>query len=164
MLTRQNLNGMNVLIFLTDQERAIQHFPPGWAERNLPGEQRLKRHGLTFERAFCNACMCSPSRATLMTGYFPAQHGVKWTLEEDMPADQYPQQEMPVDLPNIATVMAAAGFSTPLKGKFHVTKPAGKSSTFKPEDAGKYGFERWDPPDAGADQSPSQFGGGYMNN
>ena len=29
--------GMNVVVFMTDQERAIQHFPPGWAKRNLPG-------------------------------------------------------------------------------------------------------------------------------
>ena len=163
MSTRQDLKGMNVLLFLTDQERAIQHFPPGWAEQNLPGEQRLKRHGLSFERAFCNACMCSPSRATLMTGYFPAQHGVKWTLEENMPSNQYPQQEMPVDLPNIATVMASAGYATPLKGKFHLTKPASKSGSFVPEDAGKYGFERWNPPDGGANQDPCNFGGGFAN-
>ena len=29
--------GMNVLVFLTDQQRAVQHFPPGWTERNMPG-------------------------------------------------------------------------------------------------------------------------------
>src|ERR671926_441561 len=87
--------GMNVLVFLTDQQRAIQHFPPGWAQRNMPGLTRLQQHGLTFENAFTNACMCSPARSTLLTGYFPAQHGVKYTLEEDMPADQYPQVEMP---------------------------------------------------------------------
>ena len=90
MSTPQNLNGLNVLIFLTDQERAIQHFPPDWAEKNLPGQDALRKTGVTFERAFCNACMCSPSRATLMTGYFPAQHGVKWTLEQSMPKEQYP--------------------------------------------------------------------------
>jgi len=55
---------------------------------------------------------------------FPAQHGVKWTLEQNMPDDQYPQQEMPLDLPNLATVMASVGYATPYKGKFHVTKPA----------------------------------------
>ncbi len=77
--------GMNVLVFLTDQQRAIQHFPPGWARRNMPGLTRLQQHGLDFEHAFTNACMCSPARSTLMTGYFPAQHGVKYTLETDMP-------------------------------------------------------------------------------
>ncbi len=91
----RDVSGMNVLLFITDQQRAIQHFPRGWAERHLPGAMRLKRHGLTFPRAFCNACMCSPSRATLMTGYFPAQHGVKYTLEEDMPSDQYPKSSSP---------------------------------------------------------------------
>src|ERR1700682_6168209 len=112
MALKRQVEGMNVLVFMTDQERAIQHFPKGWARKNLPGLERLRRNGLSFSRAFCSACMCSPSRATLMTGYFPAQHGVKWTLEQDI---VFPQKEMPLDLPNIATVMAAAGYSTPYK-------------------------------------------------
>ena len=74
----------NVILFMTDQERRIQHFPPDWAKQNLPGLTRLKQNGLTFENAFTNASMCSPARSTWMSGYFPAQHGVKYTLEEDM--------------------------------------------------------------------------------
>src|SRR6266496_6200324 len=104
--------GKNVVLFITDQERAIQHFPVNWERDNLPGLTRLKQTGLTFERAFTDACMCSPARSTWMTGYFPAQHGVKYTLEEDMPASQgYPQVNLPLPrtLPNLATVMAAAG-------------------------------------------------------
>lgn len=164
MATQPDLKGMNVLIFLTDQERAVQHFPPGWAERNLPGQDRLKRTGLTFQRAFCNACMCSPSRATLLTGYFPAQHGVKWTLEQGMSGSRHPQKELPLDLPNLATVMAAAGYATPYKGKFHLTKPANPDGIYVPEDVNKYGFQRWDPQDAGANQDPNEFGGGDADN
>jgi choline-sulfatase len=164
MHMQRSLKGMNVMLFITDQQRAIQHFPKDWAKKNLPGLERLKRYGLTFPRAFCNACMCSPSRATLMTGYFPAQHGVKWTLEENMPATQYPQAELPLNLPNLATVMAAAGYSTPYKGKFHLTKPANKKGKYVPEDVNKYGFQRWDPQDAGANQAPSEFGGGDADN
>ena len=115
---------MNMVLFLTDQERAIQHFPPNWLRKNLPGMRRLQRHGVSFERAFTNACMCSPARSTLMTGYFPAQHGVKYTLEEDMPADEYPQVELPVDFENLATVMSAAGYNVVYKGKWHCSKPA----------------------------------------
>ena len=29
--------GMNIVLILTDQERAIQHFPPNWLRQNLPG-------------------------------------------------------------------------------------------------------------------------------
>ena len=77
----RNLNGMNVVMFITDQERATQHFPIGWTQKNLPGFTALQKNGITFTKAFTNACMCSPARATLMTGLFPAQHNVTATLE-----------------------------------------------------------------------------------
>jgi choline-sulfatase len=161
---RGDVNGMNVILFLTDQERAIQHFPPNWLRQNLPGMRRLKRHGLSFERAFTNACMCSPARSTLMSGYFPAQHGVKYTLEEDMEASKrYPQVELPTSLKNPATVMKAAGYNVVYKGKWHCSKPATKEDA-KPSDLEKYGFSRWDPPDAGANQSVPEAGGGSVDN
>lgn len=160
---RRNLAGMNVILFITDQDRAIQHFPRGWAGRNLPGLRRLRRNGLTFDNAFCNACMCSPARSTMFTGYFPAQHGVKYTLEQDMTNPRKnPQAEMPVGLKNTATVMDAAGYEVVYKGKWHCSKPAGEN--FVPADLQKYGFSRWNPPDAGANQDLSEAGGGSVNN
>lgn len=161
---RKDVAGMNVVLFLTDQERAIQHFPKDWLRKNLPGMRRLKRHGLSFERAFTNACMCSPARSTLMSGYFPAQHGVKYTLEEDMPASKkYPQVDLPTDLKNLATVMRAAGYSVVYKGKWHCSKPAEPEHAV-PADLEKYGFDRWNPPDAGANQDVSEAGGGTVDN
>jgi len=155
--------GMNVLVFLTDQQRAIQHFPPGWAKRNLPGLTRLQNHGLTFDNAFTNACMCSPARSTFMSGYFPAQHGVKYTLETDMPAPQYPQVELATSFKNPASVVAAAGYTPVYKGKFHCNKPA-NGSTWVPQDVNQYGFTRWNPPDAGANQDIPEEGGGSYDN
>jgi arylsulfatase A-like enzyme len=153
--TAQGLPITNVIVFLTDQERAIQHFPDGWEGQNLPGLTRLKQNGLSFESAFTNACMCSPARSTLMSGYFPAQHGVKYTLEDNMTDPmKNPQVELPVDLPNIATVMAAAGFNVVYKGKWHCSKASTAA------DLAAYSFQRWNPPDAGANQDPSQAGGG----
>ncbi len=160
----RDVAGMNMILFLTDQERAIQHFPPNWQRRNLPGMTRLLRHGVSFERAFTNACMCSPARSTLMSGYFPAQHGVKYTLEADMPKPQYPDQvELPADLDNLATVMAAAGYNVVYKGKWHCSKPPPGQDP-SPADLAKYGFSRWNPPDAGANQDVSEAGGGNVNN
>lgn len=159
-----DLAGMNIVLFLTDQERAIQHFPQNWLRQNLPGMRRLRRHGLSFERAFTNACMCSPARSTLMSGYFPAQHGVKYTLEEDMPAEKgYPQVSLPVELKNLATVMKAAGYHVVYKGKWHCSKPATPEHA-EPSDLEKYGFQRWNPPDAGANQSVPEAGGGFVDN
>ena len=76
-----------------------------------------------FEHAFTNACMCSPARSTLMSGYFPAQHGVKYTLELDMPAPQYPQVELSTSFKNLASVSRAAGYTPVYKGKFPATSP-----------------------------------------
>ena len=157
----------NILIFVTDQDRGVQNFPRNWERDNLPGITRLKKHGLTFANAFTNSCMCTPARVTWLTGYFPAQHGAKYTLEEDMPAPAYPQGEMPLPplpdsleatLPNLATVMTAAGYNVVYKGKWHCSKPA-FGDTFIPEDLLQYGFSRWNPPDGGANQDVSEGGG-----
>lgn len=154
--------GKNMVIFITDQDRAIQHFPENWARENLPGLTRLQDTGVTFNNAFCNSGMCSPSRATMLTGYYPAQHGVKYTLEEDMPAGEYPQVELPANLKNLASVMSESGYDVVYKGKWHISKPRGEE--FAPSDLAKYGFDRWNPPDAGADQSIEQQGGGVNDN
>ena len=154
---------MNVILFLTDQERAIQHFPPNWLRQNLPGMRRLRRHGLSFERAFTNACMCSPARSTLMSGYFPAQHGVKYTLEEDMPASEYPQVDLPTDLRQPGDGDEGGGLQRRLQGQVALLE-TGRAREAKPSDLEKYGFPRWNPPDAGANQSVPEAGGGFVDN
>ncbi len=162
---KRNVAGMNIVLFISDQERAIQHFPKNWQRKHLPGMRRLRRNGISFERAFTSACMCSPSRATMMTGFFPAQHGVKYTLETNMHRKKNPQVEMPLPsvMPNLATVMKAAGYNVIYKGKWHCSKPAyGEDAT--QAELEKYGFDRWDPPDAGANQDVDQAGGGTDDN
>jgi len=108
----EDFKGKNVIVLIIDQMRQIQDFPPGWSEANLLGLTRLQQNGLTFTQATCNAAMCSPSRATLFTGRFPAQHGVRWTLEEDMPGTIYPQRSMPLpnQLDNMAIMAIEAGY------------------------------------------------------
>jgi choline-sulfatase len=159
-----DISKMNLVIFLTDQQRKVMHFPPGWEEENLPGYSALRRHGLTFRNAFTNACMCSPARSTLLSGYFPAQTGVKYTLESYMSGPQYPQVTLPLPdkMKNVATVMSSVGYNPVYKGKFHVTKYTGDQ--YVPEDVGQYGFTRWDPQDAGADTSIPEAGGGTTDN
>lgn len=72
----------NILLLITDQQRQPQHWPdePGWVQKLMPNDAEIARTGLTFNRAFCNTCMCTPSRATLFSGQYPAQHGLPLTL------------------------------------------------------------------------------------
>ncbi len=72
----------NLLLLITDQQRAPRHWPedPGWLAELTPNDAELARTGLSFKNAFCNTAMCSPSRATLLTGRYPAEHGVTLTL------------------------------------------------------------------------------------
>jgi choline-sulfatase len=92
----------NILLVITDQQRTPRHWPqdPGWLRELMPNEAELARTGLTFTNAFCNTAMCSPSRATLLTGRYPAEHGVKLTLTA---ADLHPD---PRNAPAVTATMA----------------------------------------------------------
>jgi choline-sulfatase len=70
----------NIIVLMTDQERHHMHWPSAWAQKHLPGLQRLKRHGLYFNRAYTAACQCSPSRALMMTGRFAPVNRVTRTF------------------------------------------------------------------------------------
>jgi len=94
----------DILLINTDEQRATQHFPPGWEEKNLPTLTFLKKNGFSFDRAFCNTCMCSPSRATLFTGIYPAKHLVSQTLTIGGPLSPA-EPTLPTSLPNIMNVL-----------------------------------------------------------
>ena len=165
----------NLLLIVTDQEREVMHWPAGWAEANLPARSRLLANGLQFTRAQCNTCACSASRATFFTGLYPAQHGVRNLIACDDPKDRA-QSRLPIlpsRLPNLATVMAAAGYHVVLKGKFHLSRPVEYNREMKrhywsaadvTHMADRYGFHGWNPPDMSDPQSLSDLGGGSINN
>jgi len=153
----------NFLFIITDQERYTQHFPDGWEAANLPNLVRLKNKGLSFTQAFCNSCMCSPSRSTLLTGLYPTQHGVTGTLPEaEHNASTEVEPELDPSMQNMAKMLKSAGYNVYYKGKWHVSKPQGEEWTT--DDLARYGFDKWDPPDAGEDVDPQNYGGGRANN
>jgi arylsulfatase A-like enzyme len=214
----------NILLVITDQQRHPRHWPqdPGWLRQLMPADTELARTGLTFEQAFCNTAMCSPSRATLFTGRFPAEHGVRLTLtaadlrpdprnipavaaamaqilrRSEAPARRVLTQfargalrlgpkagdepTLPPAMPNIATLLAQAGYTVAYKGKWHLTHPlatherAGRGGPGAGKDGGptllggwsrrdvgalaELGFGGWEPPDAGENAKAAHFGGG----
>src|ERR1700754_4929716 len=78
------------------------HWPtePGWLDALTPTDAELRRTGVSFERAFIATCMCSPSRASFLTGTFPSRHGVPLTLTY---GDLWPDQK------NLPDVLSTAG-------------------------------------------------------
>lgn len=155
----------NLLILLTDQERAVMHFPEHWAERHLPATTLLRRHGVEFLNGCCNACMCSPSRSTLFSGVYPAQHGVTDTLTF---GGRYSVTESVLDssLSHLAQ-MLWPHYDVQYRGKWHLNK--GGMNTVHPEkslmaaEVAQFAFRGWTPPDAGEDIALPNFGGGYAN-
>lgn len=154
----------NLLILITDQERYPQHWPPGWADKYLPNRRRLAKHGLTFTQTFCASAMCTPSRATLFTGLYPSEHGVDQTLRYSTGPNATCQNTLQIRTQNMAKMLEAAGYNVQYRGKWHVSKdPSGTGEITKPEHLDIYHFKGWEPPEGGADQNPSGFGGGNTN-
>lgn len=151
----------DIIMIITDQERATQHFPENWEQDNLKTLTFLKQNGFSFDRAFCNTCMCSPSRSTLLTGLYPAQHHVTQTLTN---GGKYSQGEVTLDstLPNLARMLIANDYEVHYRGKWHVSKGVDGGSP-NPSDIALYGFRGWKDPDAGEDTAPENFGGGFAN-
>ncbi len=156
----------NLLLIITDQERFPQHWPEGWADANLPNRKRLADHGLTFTRAFCASAMCTPSRATLFTGLYPSEHKVDQTLRYGTgpSAVVQPTLQPPPDQGNMASMLESAGYDVQYRGKWHISKdPSGIQEVVSRKDLENYHFRGWEPPEGGADQNPSGFGGGTTN-
>jgi arylsulfatase A-like enzyme len=149
----------NLVLIITDQERAPMHWPEGFAEANLPSRQRLLDHGISFENATCNTCMCSPSRASFFTGRMPAQTRVTDTLTQ---GGAFSATETVLDprLPNLATMLRAGGYDVHYRGKWHLSKGPDGGEDVRPEDVAAYGFDGWIGPDAGGDTRTTSFGAG----
>jgi arylsulfatase A-like enzyme len=143
----------NFMIVITDQQSARPYWPELWEEQNLPAMRWLRENGMSFNRAITSSCTCSPARVTMLTGLYPAQHGVTEVLEfdnikrfledvtggPDATAQPTPQQitqqvslnvkerrqmGMSSNLQNLGKILRTAGYNVVFKGKWHLTKPA----------------------------------------
>jgi len=98
----------NLLVLVTDQQRAPQHWPGGrdWLDELTPNDAQLRATGISFTRAFIASSMCSPSRASLLTGTFPASHGVTLTLTH---GDLFPDRRNGPDVLRTAAALWRSG-------------------------------------------------------
>ena len=155
----------NILLIITDQQRAPQLFDENMAKHDLPAYRRLRKNGIEFEHAFCNSCMCSPSRSTLFTSLYPSEHGVTQTLSFGGEFS-YGQPTLDPTLPNMGNLFYDAGYNVQYRGKWHLSKGNTTADTENNQTSSEialFGFMGWVPPDSGEDTKPENFGGGYAN-
>jgi arylsulfatase A-like enzyme len=97
----------NLILLITDQQRAPQHWPedPAWLDSLAPGDAELRRTGISFKRAFIATAMCSPSRASFLTGTYPSRHGVSLTMTV---GDLFPD---PHNLPDVLRTVGGLAVS-----------------------------------------------------
>lgn len=105
----------NILLLLTDQQRVdtISAFGSAFGAET-PNIDSLVREGASFMDCHCTAPVCSPSRATLMTGLYPTEAGMGNNLYMPgcPPLDNARQ--------GVGKLMRAAGYQTAYHGKWHL--------------------------------------------
>jgi len=143
----------NVIVILVDDM--------GWRDLSCQGSEfyetphidRLAAAGMRFTQGYSACTVCSPSRAAIMTGQYPARlHITDWIAGHQRPhAKLLPPdwtKQLPLETVTVAERLKTAGYATASIGKWHLGGPA-----FYPEHQG------FDENVAGSDrgQPPSYF-------
>ena len=67
----------NIVIFVSDDQGAWALGCAGNNELKTPNIDRIAANGVRFENFFCVSPVCSPARASLLTGRIPSDHGIQ---------------------------------------------------------------------------------------
>ncbi len=126
----------NYLIIMSDQHAPSAMAGAGHPTVKTPNLDRLMASGVAFSRAYASYPMCTPSRASFMTGHLTPQLGV-WELGTPLRSD----------LPTWAHVLRREGYTTSISGRMH----------FVGCDK-RHGFERRVYPDVSEMPTPFTYG------
>ena len=137
----------NLLFILTDDQGYWAMGCAGNSEVRTPNLDRLAETGLRFESFFCASPVCSPARASILTGRIPSSHGVQDFLRggntnlfgskvPDSPNKNTNDEaiEYLAGLTAYTDLLAQAGYNCGLSGKWHM------GFSEKPQKS----FEFWD--------------------
>lgn len=133
----------NVVVFVVDDlgQRDLGCYGSTFYE--TPHVDRLAREGMLFSQAYAACPVCSPTRASLLTGMWPQRTGItdyidssggnqpaKWKRNTPLLPSPY-SDRLSLETETLAEVVKRAGYSTFFAGKWHLG-PKG----FWPEDQG----------------------------
>ncbi len=114
----------NFLVVLIDDLRYDEFGAGGHPYMKTPHIDRVAAEGALFERAFHTTPICSPNRASIMTGQYASRHGI---------IDNVARDAMSHRLPNYHLVLRKLGYETAHVGKWHM----GNDGAPRP------GYDRW---------------------
>lgn len=137
----------NLVFILTDNQGAWTLGCYGNEDIRTPHIDRLAAEGIRFKRALSSNPVCSPTRATFLTGLLPSQHGVHSFLDPKymMGPEAYNTLD---EFTSLGEVLKGAGYVCGLSGKWHlganltpsegfsfwITKPDGSTREFYDQD------------------------------
>jgi arylsulfatase A-like enzyme len=104
----------NIVFIMTDDHAAAAMSCYGSVVNQTPRLDKLASEGVRFDRCFATNSICSPSRATILTGKYSHLNGVR-------AFDKFDGSQ-----PTVAKYLRAAGYYTGIIGKWHlVSDPTG---------------------------------------
>ena len=114
----------NILLIITDQQRADHLGCAGHPVLNTPNIDSIAAKGVRFDRFYVSTPVCMPNRATLMTGRLPSVHGVR-------------HNGIPLSFNAVTFVelLRAVGYNTALIGKSHLQTQTGRPPLSRPDPA-----------------------------
>ena len=130
----------NVIIIFTDDQGTIDANCFGANDLVTPGIDSLAARGVRFTQFYAGAPVCSPSRATLLTGRYPVRAGVPGNAGSVPPHLREPGKGDSPGLASeqvtIAETLKAAGYTTAHIGKWHLGYGEGRVPNHQ-------GFDHW---------------------
>lgn len=121
----------NVVFILVDDLGWRDLFNEGSRYYETPNVDALSRQGMKFTRGYAACSVCSPSRASLLTGMYPTRHGITTYIGDvageaarrRRPSSHLPPQyehQLRHEFVTLAEVFKSADYATFFAGKWHL--------------------------------------------